>query len=161
MHDLIVDERLIETAKACAVVEREMALSAEQLFDTLVDGPSWKKWTGIIQEVIWTSPEPFAIGTTRTLKIMGGVRLDEVFWRWEPNRRMSFSINAASIGWLRALSEVYEITPLSSERCTLRWVVAASFSGWINRIEPVIGPTFQLIQRRMAKRLERVARQRS
>jgi hypothetical protein len=46
MHVLTVDEHLLESAKARAVAEREMVVSAEQLFATLEDGPSWAKWTG-------------------------------------------------------------------------------------------------------------------
>jgi hypothetical protein len=111
MHVLTVDEHLLGTAKARAVAEREMAVSAEQLFSTLEDGPSWTKWTGV-REIPWTSPKPFAKGTTRTLKLGGGITFDEVFWAWEPNRRMGFSVTAARIGGLSGLSEVYEITPL-------------------------------------------------
>jgi hypothetical protein len=160
MHVLAVDEHLLETAKARAIAEREMAVSAEQLFATLEDGPSWTKWTGVVREVTWTSPKPFAIGTTRTLKLGGGITFDEVFWAWEPNRRMGFSVAAASIGWLSGLSEVYEIAPLSSERCRLRWVLAASFPGALGKTEPGLGPIFQIIQRRLLKKLERVARER-
>lgn len=159
MHELTMDEGLLETAKARAVGEREMAVSAEQLFATLEDGPSWAKWTGVIREVTWTSPKPFGKGTTRTLTLEGGIKFNEVFWAWEPNRRMGFSVCAASIGWLSGLSEVYEIAPLSAERCKLRWVVAASFPGILGKLEPGIGRTFQINQRRLLKKLERVARE--
>ena len=87
MHVLTVNEDLLDTAKARAIAEREMAVSAEQLFATLEDGPSWTKWTGAVREVTWTSPKPFAKGTTRTLKLGGGITVDEVFWAWEPDRR--------------------------------------------------------------------------
>jgi hypothetical protein len=159
MHAMTVDEDLLETAKARAIGEREMAVSAEQLFATLEDGPSWTKWTGVVREVIWTSPKPFGKGTTRTLTLGGGIKFDEVFWAWEPNRRMGFSVTAASIAWLSALTEVYEIVPLSPERCKLRWVVAVSFPGWLGKLEPGIARVFQLIQRRLLKKLERVARE--
>ena len=98
MHVLTVDEHLLETAKARAIAEREMVVSAEQLFATLEDGPSWSKWTGVVREVTWTSPKPFARGTTRTLTLAGGIKLDEVVWAWEPYRRMRLSVIAASIG---------------------------------------------------------------
>ena len=93
------------------------------------------------------------------MKLGGGITVDEVFWAWEPDRRMGFSVTAASIGWLSGLSEVYEIAPLSSERCKLRWVVAASFGGVLGKIEPGIGRIFQINQRRLVKKLERVARE--
>jgi hypothetical protein len=94
------------------------------------------------------------------LEAGGGITLDEVFWAWEPDRRVGFSVTAASIGWLSGLSEVYEITPLSSERCKLRWVVAASFPGMLGKIEPGIASIFHINQRRLVKKLERVARER-
>jgi hypothetical protein len=159
MHALIADEGLPQTAKARAIGEREMAVSAEQLFATLEDGPSWAKWTGVIREVTWTSPKPFGKGTTRSLTLGGGIKLDEVFWAWEPNRRMGFSVTGASIGFLSGLSEAYEITPLSAERCKLRWVVAASLSGWLGKLEPGIGRVFQINQTRLLKKLEHVAAQ--
>jgi hypothetical protein len=70
MRALPVDEEFVGTAKARAVAERETAVSAEQLFATLEDGPSWSKWVPLIREVTWTSPKPFAIGTTRTVKFL-------------------------------------------------------------------------------------------
>ncbi len=39
MHVLTVNEHLLETAKARAIAERKMVVSAEQLFATLEDGP--------------------------------------------------------------------------------------------------------------------------
>lgn len=125
MHTLTVDEQLVETAKARAVAEREMAVSAERVFATLEDGPSWAKWTGVVRTVTWTSPKPFAKGTTRSLTLAGGINLDEVFWAWEPPRRMGFSVAAASIGWVSAFTEVYEIAP-----CRLN---VASCGGWSPR----------------------------
>jgi hypothetical protein len=73
-------------------------VSAEQLFATLEDGSSWTMVTRMIREVTWTSPKPLAIGTTRTVTFAGGIRVDEVFWAWKPNRRMGFSVTAASTG---------------------------------------------------------------
>ena len=56
MHDLPVDEDFVQTAKARAVAEREMAVSAEQLFAALEDGPSWSKWVPVAATNIgWVS----------------------------------------------------------------------------------------------------------
>ena len=160
MYVLTVDEHLVETAKARCRAQREMAVSAAQLFATLADGPSWSKWVLGIREVNWTSPKPFAKGTTRTVKMVGGIRVDEVFWAWEPNRRMGFSITAMSKGWVSALAELYEITPVSSERCTVRWTLAPSYAGLLRRIEPVLKRSLPMAQKHMLRTLERVARAR-
>jgi hypothetical protein len=158
VHALNADQKLLETAKARAIAEREMAVSAERLFAVLEDGSSWTKVSGAIREVAWTSPKPFAVGTTRTVTFAGGIRIDEVFWTWERNCRMGFSVTAASTDRLRGLCEVYEITPLSFDRCQMRWVLAASLSGWLGRIEPVVARLMEISQRQMLKKLERVAR---
>ena len=59
VHALTVDEKPGKTAKARGTAEREMAVSAEQVFATLEDGPSWSKWVPLIREVAWTSSQPF------------------------------------------------------------------------------------------------------
>ena len=114
----------------------------------------------MVREVTWTSPKPFTKGTTRTLKLVGDITLDEVFWAWEPGRRMGFSVTAASISWVSAFTEVYEIAPLPADRCKLRWVVAAAFPGWLGKSELGIMRIFQFNQKRLLKKLERVARER-
>jgi hypothetical protein len=158
MHALTVDEQLVNTAKVRGTAEREMAVSAAQLFATLEDGPSWSKWVPVIRDVTWTSARPFGKGTTRTVHLLRGARMDEVFWAWEPNHRMGFSVTAASVGGMSALSELYEITPLSPERCHVRWTLAQSFAGRLRTIEPVLKRGLPIAQRRMLKTLERVAR---
>jgi ribosome-associated toxin RatA of RatAB toxin-antitoxin module len=138
-----------------------MAVSAEQLFATLEDGPSYSKWVPAIRQVTWTSAKPFGSGTTRTVNLVGGARVDEVFWAWEPDRRIGFSISASSMRLLSALSELYEITAVASDRCRLRWTLAVSLTGMLAKVEPYIGRLLPSAQNRMLKALERVARDRS
>jgi hypothetical protein len=90
---------------------------------------------------------------------LGGHRIDEVFWAWEPNRRIAFSIAAVSVGWLSGFTEVYDVTPLSSERCKLRWTLAASFSGRLAMIEPGYARTLPMSQKRLLRKLERATRE--
>jgi hypothetical protein len=48
MHAVKVEPELVSTAKARGVAEREMAVSAEQLFATLEDGSSYSQWVPAI-----------------------------------------------------------------------------------------------------------------
>jgi uncharacterized protein YndB with AHSA1/START domain len=109
MRELVAGEKLLENGRAVGVVEREISVSAEQLFAAFEDDTWWPKWVPGMREATWTSPKPFAKGTTRTVKLENGTRLDEVFSAWEPNRRIAFSVVAANIGWLSGFTEVYEI----------------------------------------------------
>jgi hypothetical protein len=156
MHVLTVDEQLVNTAKARGIAEREMAVSAEQLFATFEDARTWPQWVPGMREATWTSPKPLGKGATRTVKMAGGIRIDEVFWAWEPYR-VGFSFAAASIGWVNGFAEVYEITPLSADRCKLRWTVAASLRAVPSKVEPLLGRVMPIIQKRLLKKLERVA----
>ena len=71
----------------------------------------------------------------------------------EPNRRIAFCFAAASIGWLNALAVVYEIAPLSRERCKLRWTLAVSLPGLLSNIEPLIGRGMQALRSACSGRL--------
>ena len=161
MHVLKVERELVSTAKARGIAERQMAVSAEQLFATLEDGASYRKWVPAIRQVTWTSAKPFGTGTTRTVNLVRGARVEEVFWAWEPNRRIGFSISASSMRWLSALAELYEITALSSDRCKLRWTLAVRLTGLLGKVEPYFGRSLSSAQNRMLKTLERVASERS
>jgi hypothetical protein len=48
-----------------------------------------------------------------------------------------FSVTASSAGWVSAITEVYEITPLSREHCRLRWTFAVSLRGVLGKTEPL------------------------
>jgi uncharacterized protein YndB with AHSA1/START domain len=160
MRILKVEQELVSIARARGIAEREMAVSAEQLFATLEDGPSYSTWVPAIRQVTWTSAKPFGSGTTRTVNLVGGARVDEVFWAWEPNHRIGFSISASSMRWLSALTELYEITAVSSDRCKLRWTLAVCLSGALGRVEPYIDRCLPSAQNRMLRALERAARDR-
>jgi ribosome-associated toxin RatA of RatAB toxin-antitoxin module len=161
MHVVKVERELVSSAKALGVAEREMAVSAEQLFATLEDERSYSQWVPAIRQVTWTSAKPFGTGTTRTVSLVGGARVGEVFWAWETNRRIGFSMVASSMRWLTAFTELYEITAVSPDHCRLRWTLAVRLSGVLGRVEPYIGGHMSSAQNRMLKALERVARERS
>ncbi len=150
-------EDFLARATARSVAEREMAVSAEQLFSTLEDADSWGQFFPVIRRVEWTSPRPFGTGTTRTVTLVGGVKLDEVFWTWEPGRRMGFAITASSTRALKGLVETYDITPLADQRCVLRWQMAMELNGPLRFIERYMGASLLRTQTRLLKRCERVA----
>ncbi len=72
-------EDLLHRAQAHSVAEREIPVPAEHLFEALEEGATWCKFFPVIRKVEWTSPKPYGEGTTRTVTVVGGVRLDEVF----------------------------------------------------------------------------------
>jgi hypothetical protein len=55
-------------------------------------------WRRILQGITWTSPRPFGVGTTRTVRSLAGASvLNERFFRWEEGRRKSFYVVESSV----------------------------------------------------------------
>jgi hypothetical protein len=151
---------LLRRARAHSVAEREIPVSAEHLFSTLEVGETWRRFFPVIRKVEWTSPEPFSVGTTRTVTVVGGVRLDEVFWAWKPGSQMGFAITAASNRALKGLVELYDIVPIDDQRCRLRWEMGMELNGAMRVAEPSMPSSLLRTQTWCLKRLERVALER-
>jgi len=151
---------LLRRARAHSVAEREIPVSAEHLFATLEEGATWCQFFPVIRKVEWTSPRPFGEGTTRTVTVVGGVRLDEVFWTWKPGSQMGFEIVAASNRALKGLVELYDVVPLGDQRCRLRWEMAIELNGRMSVAERSMPSSLQRTQTWCLKRLERVALER-
>ncbi len=152
-----VDESFLASARTRASAERELAVSPAQLFACFEDNATWGQWVPVIRHATWTSPLPVIQGSTRTVGIVGGISLDEVFWAWQPERRIGFRITAASTRLIAALLECYDVTPLGKRRCMLRWRMAVELRGPAGLIEPGIRPALAPSMHRMMARLERVA----
>jgi len=151
---------LLRRARAHSVAEREIPVSAEHLFAVLEEGATWCKFFPVIRKVEWTSPRPFGEGTTRTVTVVGGIRLDEVFWAWKPGSRMGFAIVAASNRALKGLVELYDVLPLGDQRCRLRWEMAIELNGRMSVAERSMPSSLQRTQTWCMKRLEGVALER-
>lgn len=142
-----VDLGFIESAPFRFVSTVDLAITPEQLFEVLTDAESWPHWATVITEVTWTSPEPRGVGTTRTVKMRGGIVGDEEFLAWEPYSHMAFRFNEASTGSIAAFAEDYRVVP-TSQGCHLTWVMAMKPNGAAARIgmtlgKPVMGWLFQ------------------
>ena len=158
MHPLEpAGEDLLRRAKAHSVAEREIPVPAEHLFAILEDGATWRRFFPVIRKVEWTSPRPFGEGTTRTVTVVGGVRLDEVFWAWKPGSRMGFAITAAGNRAIKGLVELYDLLPLDEQRCKLRWEMGMELNGRISIAERSMPSSLLRTQTWCMKRLERLA----
>lgn len=142
-----VDLGFIETAPFRFVSTVDLTITPEQLFEVLSDAESWPHWATVITEVTWTSPEPRAVGTTRTVKMRGGIVGDEEFLAWNPYSHMAFRFNEASTGSIAAFAEDYRVVQ-TPQGCHLTWVMAMKPNGVAARIgmtlgRPVMGWMFQ------------------
>lgn len=125
----------------------DLATTPEQLFEVLADAESWPQWATAITQVTWTSPEPRGVGTTRTVRMRGGIVGDEEFLAWQPYSHMAFRFNEASSGSIAAFAEDYRVVKTPGG-CHLTWVMAMKPHGVAARIgmtlgRPVMGWVFQ------------------
>lgn len=108
-------------------IERPMArhvfkVPASAVWAALRDGPTWSQWLPITK-VTWTSPEPFGVGTTRTVEI-GEQVVNEYFYAWEEGRRMAFRFTDSSLP-VSAGAEDYTVVP-NGAGCEFLWSGKAS-----------------------------------
>ena len=79
----------------------------------------------VLRGAEWTSPRPFGVGTTRTMRTRGGVlALDEVFFRWEEGRRKSFYARRTNLPLFRRFAEDYLVEPEGESGCRFTWTIA-------------------------------------
>ena len=103
---------------------KELSVPPARLFEIFEDAASWPKWAPGIGRVIWTSPAPYGVGTTRTVVFWGGTRVYETFTAWEPGREMAFQFNATTEAIWSRFGERYQVEDLGGGRCKLTWTVA-------------------------------------
>ena len=111
-------------------VRREMKHPPQAVWAALLDAQAWTEWLPITK-VTWTSPQPFRVGTTRTVEI-GKQVVEEVFFAWDEGQRMAFRFDRTSLP-VRAAVEDYRVVPTATG-CELVWKGKASAPfplGWL------------------------------
>jgi len=136
LHDLTaVDVDYATDGPNNFVIVVSIDVPAAVLFNCLTDGPAWKEWLGI--DVEWTSPEPFGIGTTRTVSTAGQT-IEETFLAWDQDERLNFRFDRATLP-VSAFAEDYRVVPVGDQSCSLHWSYAYE---WAGPLAPVSGPVF-------------------
>jgi hypothetical protein len=82
-------------------------------------------WCRILDRVQWTSPRPFAVGTTRTVSSLKGLNvIHEHYFRWEEGRRKSFYVLDSSAPLFNRFAEDYLVEATGDSSCTFTWTIA-------------------------------------
>lgn len=119
-----VDETFFETAPVRLSDTVSIARPASDVWAELTaDNTLW--WCRIIDEVRWTSPRPFGVGTTRTVKSLKGANvINEYYFRWDEGRRKSFYVVESSAPMFKRFAEDYLVEPMSDNSCEFTWTIA-------------------------------------
>lgn len=97
--------------------------AAEVWADLTADNPL--SWCRFLRNITWTSPRPFGVGTTRTVRTIGNaIVINERFFRWEEGRRKSFYVLESSVPLFRRFAEDYLVEATSETACQFTWTIA-------------------------------------
>jgi hypothetical protein len=99
----------------------DLDCSPSALFDVFADADAWPVWCGPIESVTWTVPPPTE--ARRTVRMKGGVEIEELFTVWEHGHHMQFVFTSLSVSGVDGFGEDYRVTDLGNGRCRLRWTM--------------------------------------
>jgi hypothetical protein len=92
----------------------------------------------VLSSVVWTSPRPFGVGTTRTTRTVGGASvLKEYYFRWEEGRRKSFYVTESNLPLFPRFAEDYLVEPSGETSCRFTWTVAIEPRAFLRPAGPV------------------------
>ena len=123
------------------VNEVELNRTPDRVFAVFEDAASWPKWFKGIKRVEWTTPQPFGVGTTRTVTLDSVVF--ERFFRWEPGRRFSFDFAAASAPLFNSFAEDYLLEPLAGGRTRFTYTVGIDPGFLLQVTAPIARKNFE------------------
>ncbi|MBS1879007.1 MAG: SRPBCC family protein [Actinobacteria bacterium] len=116
-----VDASFFETAPVRLVGRFRVPRPAADVWAELT-GERPLSWCRILDEVRWTSPRPFGVGTTREVNAVRGTNvLREHYFRWEEGRQHSFYVAEASTPLARRFAEDYLVEPTGEGSCLFTW----------------------------------------
>jgi hypothetical protein len=130
----------------------DLDASPETVFDIFADGQSWPLWFDGIRSVVWTSPAPKAVGTTRTVTLTT-MTVYEYFLAWERGRRFAFRFEAASLPLCQAGLEDYRLEALPNGRTRFHYGVYLEPSLVARLLGPIVRAQFSTMFRRAAEGL--------
>jgi len=138
----------------------ELPCTPAQVFEVFEDPGSWPQWARPgIADVIWTSPKPYGVGTTRTVVFTGGMEVYEDFIGWEAGKYMAFCFYGVSQDDVfNAFGERYEVEDNGDGTCRLRWTVAYEPGPGFARVHFLVRPSMRLTFKLYMWQLKRYCR---
>ncbi len=147
-----VDMDFFDQAPYCFTATETVKASPEAIFAVFEDADSWPAWADPIQHVEWTSPQPFGLGTTRTVSMMGGLIGWEEFIAWERGKRMAFCFTHVAKDNIESFAEDYVVEDRGDGTCQVSWRMAMAPKGASKVFMPLFSPVMGFMVRRMFRK---------
>jgi len=137
------DENFIHQASRRVGLSVDVARPATAVWDDLTVDDPMSSYCRIISRIDWTSPRPFTAGTTRTVRVLGGLFVfDESYVRWEEGRRKVFIGVRTNLPLIRRFAEDYLVEPTGAGRCRFTWTAVWEPTVLGRPLEPVTHALF-------------------
>ncbi|WSY47206.1 SRPBCC family protein (plasmid) [Embleya sp. NBC_00888] len=116
----------------------------------IITGDALVEWTLVFTALAWHPDPPSGPGATREVTLLRLLTVRERFFRWEENKRYTFSAVAASLPGLRRVAEdwVVEPTPGGSR---LAWTLVAQAATPAVPLLWASNPLVKLMQRHVLR----------
>jgi len=141
-------EDLAFAERAPVVVRAEVSVPASPaaVWPAFADAAAWLGWFTGMQDAHYTSPAPYGVGSTRSVRVMG-LEADETILAFDPGKRFAFRVDSANLPMLRALVEVVTLEP---DGANTRIVYRQALEP-----RPWLRPLMPLLRRQMERGLRR------
>ncbi|MGX7729076.1 SRPBCC family protein [Rhodococcus sp. 2H158] len=101
------DDTFFDTAPVRATYAITVPGSPSQLWRSLVADDAVQAWSPVVTAVQWDHTTPRGVGTIRNVTLLGSTTIKERFYRWDHERRMTFSATEINRPLCRAFAEDY------------------------------------------------------
>lgn len=140
------DLAFVERAPVVVRAEVSVPASPAAVWRAFADAPAWVDWFTGMQDAHYTSPAPYGVGSTRSVRVMGLVA-DETILAFDPGKCFAFRVDATNAPLLRALVEVVTLEP---DGANTRVVYRQAFEA-----KPWLRPLLPLLRGQMERGLRR------
>ena len=101
----------------------DLAADPEEVFEVLADVDQWPNWHPNVESAEWTSSKEGGAGSSRLVELDIGEATEE-FLKWEPGRRLTFTVTAATFPGLVRFVEDYRLAGVGRKHCRLWWDIS-------------------------------------
>ncbi len=147
-----VELDFLESAPRVYVVGCEVALPRAEVWDAIVDAPSWPEWFPGVRSAAYLGDPPYGVGTTRVAEV-GGFRMEETMLAWEDGGRWAYRIDRSTAPLAKAQLECTEL-----EDCEVgtrvRWTLATHPGILLRMTDRMFQGTVQRLLERAMHNLE-------
>lgn len=122
-----VDAQFADSAPSRYVIEADIAMPRQAVWDAFADPSTWKHWWPGVSDVIYEGTKPDGVGTLRK-SVVNGENFHETMLVWdEPAKhgiaRWGYRIDRATLALASAQLEITEFED-SADGTLVRWILA-------------------------------------